>query len=448
MKILLISPNTLTAPYPVYPIGIDYVAGAIGDRHDVRILDMNTQPDGLAETIGEFQPDLIGFSIRNADNTDAYNLKSFIDGYRTTIDNIRQASDAPVVLGGSAFTIFPEALMETLQADYGIPGDGEKIIGLIESLEKGEDPSAKQGIISREKPICTQEEKSISQFCRRFDPAGRHVRFYLERGGMLNLQTKRGCPFKCVYCTYPHIDGGRLRLIDPDEVAATAVALQQAGAKYIFITDSTFNCSVQHSVAVAEAFIKVGLAIPWGAFFAPLAVDRDYFRIMAKAGLRHVEFGTESLSDKVLAAYGKPFTGEDVLCAHESACEAGLYVAHYLMPGGPGEDEKTLEYTLCSAEEMKKAVFFFFCGIRVYPHTALYDIALREGQISGDQSLLEPVFYKSGGLTTELIAGEVARHAAGRINWVTGAGGRKIARILARMYARGSCGPLWEHLLS
>ena len=41
MKILLISANTLTEPYPVYPLGLDYVAAAIADRHDVRIADMN-----------------------------------------------------------------------------------------------------------------------------------------------------------------------------------------------------------------------------------------------------------------------------------------------------------------------------------------------------------------------------------------------------------------------
>ena len=41
MKVLLISANTLTQPYPVYPLGLDYVAGAIANDHKVQIADMN-----------------------------------------------------------------------------------------------------------------------------------------------------------------------------------------------------------------------------------------------------------------------------------------------------------------------------------------------------------------------------------------------------------------------
>ena len=98
---------------------------------------------------------------------------------------------------------------------------------------------------------------------------------------------------------------------------------------------------------------------------------------MADSGLTHIEFGTESLTDKVLTAYGKPFKKVEIFRAHRLALDAGLRVAHYLMPGGPGEDERTLEETLTGVEQLEKTVLFFFCGVRIYPHTALYDIALR-----------------------------------------------------------------------
>jgi hypothetical protein len=41
MKILLISANTLRAPYPVYPIGLDHVAASIDHRHRIRVADLN-----------------------------------------------------------------------------------------------------------------------------------------------------------------------------------------------------------------------------------------------------------------------------------------------------------------------------------------------------------------------------------------------------------------------
>ena len=449
MKILLISPNRLNTPCPVYPIGLDYVAGAIPARHEVIIFDLNQepQPGALAALLLEFQPDLVGLSLRNIDNTDGSNSKSFIEDFKGVIATIRTASKAPIVLGGSGFTIFPATLMEVLDADYGIPGDGERISQLLEALEGNNPVQEIPGILVRGQTFKPSLTPAVFPMQRQFDIHSPHLQHYLRHSGTMNLQTKRGCPFHCIYCTYPYIDGARLWPHDPAEVAQTAMALQKAGAKYLFISDSTFNCSVQHSTAVAKAFIEVGLSIPWGAFFAPLAIPGDYFKIMAKAGLTHVEFGTESLSDKVLAAYKKPFNKRDVFLAHEAALDAGLHVAHYLMLGGPGEDEETLEETLTSAESLQKSAFFFFCGIRIYPHTALYDIALSEGQISADQDLLSPVFYQSGQLTNELIEAKVAAHAAGRMNWVTGSGGNEVEKLLSRMHARGRVGPLWEHII-
>ncbi len=448
MRVLLISPNILTAPYPVYPIGLDYVAGALEGRHDIRILDLNREsgPDVLQRAIDGFRPDIIGFSIRNVDNTDASNSQSFIAGYKSVVDGIRKYSNAPLVLGGSGFTIFPEALMNALNADYGIQGDGESMVCLADALENHGDPTAIPGVMVKGFHASRPPDLPDSTFRRRFNRDDGHVEYYLKRGGMLNIQTKRGCPFRCVYCTYPHIDGGRLRLTDPDGVAETAIALQNAGAKYLFITDSTFNCSVSHSLAVAKAFIRAGLSIPWGAFFAPLDVPHDYYRIMADAGLAHVEFGTESLTDAVLAAYGKPFRKADVFRAHRMALDAGVHVAHYLMPGGPGEDEATLSETLSVADKLEKTVLFFFCGVRIYPHTALYNLALREGQISPGQDLLTPVFYQSGKLTSDAIKEELTAHADGRSHWLIGSGGDKTAKVVSRLYARGHHGPLWELL--
>jgi radical SAM superfamily enzyme YgiQ (UPF0313 family) len=299
----------------------------------------------------------------------------------------------------------------------------------------------------RGRPFQADAKLTALPMFRQFDKDSSHLRYYLNRSSMMNLQTRRGCPFHCIYCTYPNIDGKRMRLHDPAEVAQTALALQEAGARYFFISDSTFNCNIAHSAAVAKAFIAAGISIPWGAFFAPMAVPDGYFRLLAEAGLTHVEFGTESLSDSVLAAYQKPFTRNDVFRAHHLAILAGLHVAHYLMLGGPGENEDTLAETLLALESLPKAAFFFFCGIRIYPDTALYDIALKEGKISAGQDLLAPVFYRAGTLSAELIEAKIASQAAGRINWITGSGGKRMEKLLARQYARGQVGPLWEQVI-
>ena len=264
---------------------------------------------------------------------------------------------------------------------------------------------------------------------------------------MFNLQTKRGCTLNCIYCPYPHIEGRKHRLIAPDQVAKTAISLQEAGAKYLFITDSAFNSDVDHSIAVALALQRAGLTIPWGGFFFLFNVPDNYFKIMADCGLTHVEFGTESLADAMLAAYRKPFRVSDVLAVHRAAVAAGLHAAHYFLLGGPGESAATINDCLDNIEKLERTVLFFFVGIRIYPHTSLYDIALAEGKISQNQNMLEPVFYQSDNISREEINNLVSSRAGKRLNWIIGSGGSRSAAIIARMHEKGYVGPLWEYLI-
>lgn len=446
MKVLLVSANTLTQPYPVYPLGLDYVAGAIADRHQVRILDLNAEEDEnvLFTVIDAFSPDVIGMSIRNVDTSDASNPKGFFAGYKELAADLRARSSATIILGGSGFTIFPGETMRALGANYGIIGEGERLVLLLEAIEGRRDAASIPGVVTQHSPVVfpTPWPNGI---VRKFDPHLPHLGYYLENGGMLNLQTKRGCRFNCIYCTYPQIEGHVMRLFDPQEVADTARRLQEAGARYFFVSDSAFNASVEHSLAIAQAFKKAGVSIPWGAFFAPVTPVDDYYRILADAGLTHVEFGTESLSDAVLKAYRKPFRVGQVFEAHAAAVAAGIYVAHYFLLGGPGETPTTMVDTLERIETLDKCVLFFFCGMRIYPQTDLYEIACQDGQIEASGNLLEPLFYRSPEIGGREILARVRERADGRLNWIIGDGGEQTAGVISRMYARGYSGPLWEH---
>ena len=449
MKILLISPNTLTIPYPVYPLGLDYVAASVSPEHQVRTVDMNViAAEELDTLLLEYQPDIIGISCRNIDNTEAGNPLFFINQYRDFVSRLREKSRALIVCGGAGFTILAEEIFQKLDADYGIIGEGERFGLLVDALAQGNETALKKipGLLTREQGAVKPEAWQGSTG-RQLQSNSDQFSFYLQKGGMLNLQSKRGCSFNCIYCPYPHIEGRKHRLFDPDEVAGTALTLQDAGARYFFITDSAFNSDVDHSLQVAAALQKAGVTIPWGAFFSPLKLPPDYFTRMAAAGLSHVEFGTESLSAQMLQTYRKPFARQQVFAAHDQALAAGLHVAHYFLLGGPGETAATVQESLDQIEQLEKAVFFFFIGIRIYPHTAIHTIALDEGKISPQTSLLKPVFYRPDAIELAAIEQLVQQQAQARQNWLVGSGGSTAAAIVERMYAKGYTGPLWEYLI-
>jgi radical SAM superfamily enzyme YgiQ (UPF0313 family) len=451
MRVLLISPNTLTVPYPVYPIGLDYVAGSIPPHHDVRIADCNVlSREALEELLADYQPEVIGISCRNIDNTEAGDPLCFVNVYKELVSWLRSRSQAILVCGGSGFNIMPEKILPALGADYGLVGEGERFGLFVAALEKKCDPTAIPGVLSASCSASLSVKKPSpwnGLQHRIFPQKAGHYRFYLEHGGMLNLQTKRGCSFRCVYCPYPHIEGKQHRLIDPQQVAKTALELEAAGAKYLFLTDSAFNSDIGHSLAVARAFQQARLSIPWGGFFAPIRLPANYFTVMAAAGLTHVEFGTESLSDTMLKNYRKPFRVQNVFAAHQQALDAGLHTAHYFLLGGPGESEDTINESLDKREQLNKTVTFYFVGIRIYPGTGLYDIALDEGKISETTDLLEPVFYEPDQISREQINSMVTERAGNRINWIVGSGGSRAAETVGKMHARGYVGPLWEYLI-
>ncbi len=448
MKILLVSANTLKEPYPVYPLGLDYVAAAVSVHHDVQIADMNALEsyELLRETIGEFSPDVVGISLRNIDNTDVSDPMGFAESYHELVETIRDCSDAILVLGGSGFTIYPDTFMNALKADYGIVGEGERLVLLLDAIENHQDAAVIPGVVTPglSKPFPGPWKGT---FFRDFRGDRPHVEFYLKRGGMLNLQTKRGCGYRCIYCTYPHIEGPVQRFVSPEEAAGSAIQLQAAGAKYLFVTDSAFNSDVAHSLDVARAFVEAGVSIPWGAYFTPAEPPPNYFRIMADAGLIHVEFGTESLSDRVLASYRKPFRSRDIFEAHRSAIDAGLHVAHFFLLGGPGETSDTLDETLGRLDGLEKSALFFFCGMRIYPNTKLFEMAVNEGQTAKSESVMAPLFYRSAFIETAEILRRLKERGEDRLNWIIGSGGRKMAKVIERLHERGHTGPLWEYLV-
>jgi len=447
VRVLLLAVNRLVVPFPVYPIGLDYVAAGLQPRHTVERLDLAAAPEGALEArLESFAPQLVGISLRNVDNTEVSEERSFVAEARAVVERVRRGCDAAVVVGGAGYAIFPAELLAALGADFGILGEGERLGPVCDAWEQGLPWQDLPGVVLPGRaPL--RPPPWEGRPLRSWDPADPSLTHYLDQGGMLSLQTQRGCPFHCIYCTYPGIEGPRPRRFDAAEVAREAVALQAAGARFLWITDSCFNAQPQHALAVARAFAAAGLSIPWGAFFAPLRPSAGFYEELAAGGCSHVEFGTEALCDEMLASYRKPFASADALAAHAAAVGAGLHVAHYFLLGGPGETAATLAQTLERAAALPRCVAFFFCGLRIYPGTELQRIAAAEGKLAPQADLLAPRYYASDAVSSDEILAAVRAGARQRPWWVVGSGGARVARTLQRMYQRGHSGPLWEKLV-
>ncbi len=130
--LLLINTNRMLPP--IAPIGLDYIYHAAQQASlPVEILDL-CLADHPAQTIAAWlqsrRPRLIGLTLRNVDDCFWPSGKSFLPDLAETIAAVRRHSDAPIVLGGVGFSIFPREIMEYLPVEFGIHGDGE--LSLVE----------------------------------------------------------------------------------------------------------------------------------------------------------------------------------------------------------------------------------------------------------------------------------------------------------------------------
>ena len=452
-KILLISVNQCTSPYPVYPLGMSHVAAALRRfGHTVTLADLRYDDERMEAIVRESQPRFIGLSLRNIDDHRIDETVYFVPVLLAAAKRIRRISEATIVLGGSAYSLFPEELLVGSEADYGIVGEGDEAMPRLIALLSAESATCEfasvPGLVYRYESGIRRNPVTAVPGDRILPPyrPDSLSAAYLNDSGTANLQTQRGCPFTCCYCTYPLIEGAGMRLRDPETVAEEAAGLEEQGARYFFIVDSVFNVENDHVAAVCEAFLRRGIRATWGCFLRPKNISRELMTLMARAGLRHIEFGTDSLCGEVLAAYGKQFTVDDIIAADHLADSCGVRHAHFLICGGPGETEATLETSFENSRRLRKTALFPFVGMRLYPGTALYRHALGEKVITAETDLLQPYFYVTAKLPRERIAAMLASFHERSPRWIISDPSPGQLKIIERLRSKNIVGPLWEFL--
>jgi len=445
-KILLVSANICQEPYKVFPLGMMCLHTYIKAHFpiwDLHFFDFNIQSyNEFSDLLQQNEFDYIGISLRNCDDVNFYAKNSFIDHY-VTISNIsRQKSKAKLIVGGPCVSIFPEEVLEFLNADYAIVGEGESSLAeLINKLERGENEYLIEGLVYRkdEQVIINPRNNFITESKVRFNE--KLAQYYFNEGGMLNIQTKRGCPYQCIYCSYPVIDGKQIRTLDSQSVVENIKELY-FGQKidYLFFTDSVFNICEDYNIELANRIIESGVKINWGAYFSPNNFKKENMALYKRAGLTHIEFGTDSLSDTQLVNYKKHFTFNDIKNASDICYDLGIFYAHFLILCGIGETEQTLSETFENSKKIQHSVFFPFIGMRIYPKTELYDIAINEGLISKEDAL-KPVYYISQNCNLETL---VERSFSTGKRWVFP--NEEKNPIVDKLKAKKRRGPLWEYL--
>jgi radical SAM superfamily enzyme YgiQ (UPF0313 family) len=432
MNVLIVGTNRHGHPVPVLPSGACLIAEAAeAAGHRVSLLDLMFVADPLRAVAAALRGgafDVVGLSVRNIDNIDLRAPRSFIDDLLPLVDAVRRSSRAHLVLGGAALMVMPEQILRATGVACAVVGDGEAVFPrLLQRLAAGQPWADLPGVASLVDGAYRAPAPApwSARPCAGPD-YGRWLalKAYGARLASIPLQTKRGCRFACVYCTYRTIEGSDYRLSDPDSVADVASRYAAAGFRDIEFVDNVFNAPYDHARAVCESLIRSGNRARLQSIeMNPVALDQGLLGAMERAGFVGIGLTVESAADPVLQGLRKGFGAREVHAAAAVVKRGRLPCLWIFLLGGPGETRETVRETLRFAEQSIRPqdAALFTVGIRIYPQTELAAIARRQGLLSvPDGDMLAPVFYVSPDAGADWITEQVRRSMDGHMNFMSG----------------------------
>lgn len=408
MKILCISANTSRLTIPPFPLGLASVVAALGQRHEVRVVDCMFTPrcqQAIALLLEDFQPDLIALAMRNLDNQDSCQPVLYFPEIKEFIDYLRAVSRSPIVVGGSAFNIHPLDLARYLSPDYGLVGECELSFRVLVDTYPNLDVAGLPGLVWREgaewrlnQPLIVRDLDGLP------DPAWEYFSpdlYYKTKGsagqsGMVTVQSRRGCPMRCIYCTTPQLEGRGWRARSPAKVAAfMAAGYERWGLTRYYFVDNIFNYPQDYALELCQAIQSLNLPLVWSCLINPAFPDNELFHRIREAGGNRVQVGNESGSNLILKNLGKGFGRHQVEQTLNGLTAAGLEYGCFLLMGGPGETPETVQQSITFLEQYQPFLVNLTVGIRIYPGTPLHRLALTEGVVGPSDNLLWPRFYLS-----------------------------------------------------
>ncbi len=404
MKVLLISANRERINMLTMPLGLGLVAAATRRAgHRVAFLDLVRETDAgaaIRDAVAAHQPEVIGISVRNVDDQCRLQPRFLLDQAKSAVDECRRWAKAPIVVGGAGYSIFPDAALAYLGADFGIAGDGEVAFPeLLERLGRGEDPSDLPGVhapggSARE----TRHHPATLDDLPLWDEA---LEAGVDRSAAdlwVPVQSRRGCPNDCSYCSTAAIQGRGFRLRSPRSVIDDMVRLADAGFPRFYFVDNSFNLPEAQAFELCRLLSACGRRLEWRCILYPHLVSEELVRAMAAAGCVEVSLGFESGNARVLRELNKRFSPDDVRLASDLLAASGIRRMGFLLLGGPGETRESVEESLAFAQSLGLDALRLTVGIRIYPDTALARRAVADGAIAADDDLLHPKFYLAPGL--------------------------------------------------
>ncbi|HOW42427.1 MAG TPA: radical SAM protein [Candidatus Omnitrophota bacterium] len=282
----------------LFPISLGYIVASLkehGFETAFAEIDAITPRTGqeVADLVIAFKPTLVGFSVYEENIRLALQLARLI----------KQIDPAIVIaLGGPQATFMPrEALYQMPCVDVIVRGEGETVMPeLAACLDGRRAASQVRGIVflHDDRLFETAPRPLVADLDAFPSPYASGV-FHRRQHRIATLLSSRGCTFNCAFCYTPRAFNRRIRQHSARRVLSDMSVCVKQGMKRFFFADPSFTFDKQRVRRIMRAVIRRKWRISiWCETRADL-VDEPLLRVMARAGVRKIAYGLESVDNEV-----------------------------------------------------------------------------------------------------------------------------------------------------
>ncbi|MBN2156711.1 MAG: B12-binding domain-containing radical SAM protein [Candidatus Lokiarchaeota archaeon] len=322
------------------------------------------------------KPDLVCISTITTTAIPSYNLAIHF-----------RSLGIPVVMGGPHVSALPEEAIQ--YADYVIVGEGEKVLPLlVRALQGSYDIAKVPGLFwkSEKKIYKNSENNHISDLDSNPPPdwslmdMGNRKTKGKRKKITIPVQTSRGCPHDCSFCSVTQMFGRRFRYRSTESIISE-IKQYDPEIHSLFFVDDNFTASRKRTIELLDAMIENKFNFTWSTQVrVELAQDRELLNKMHNAGCRYLYIGFESVNPESLIEMNKHQTPESIEYAIKVIRKTGIHIHGMFVFGFDSDTIDSCKATVKFAIK-KKIDSVQFLILTPLPGTQFYNKMMEENRL-------------------------------------------------------------------
>jgi len=294
--------------------------------------------------------ELSGFDVNQLPEADLVGVSSIT----STAPRAYEIADAykkrgvPVIMGGPHISFLPEEAMP--HSDFVVVGEGEKPFSdFLATFDAGGTYESIPNLIFRSgsEIVSNPLSRRLHDLAELPTPDLGLIRSFNDKGKrmIIPVETSRGCPFNCEFCSVTRLFGRRMRFRKIDEVIEELRSVRER-ASVIFFVDDNFAANKARTKRMLQAMIDNRIEIRWTAQVRSEAADDfELLDLMRRSGCLAVYIGIESINDETLERVRKAQKVEEVSRSIDRFHRFGIRVHGMFILGFDEDDEQSVRDT-------------------------------------------------------------------------------------------------------